>query len=88
MKLSKLLFAKGLKIKNVSPRKVTKSFKHEVKLPVIIITSFIQMIYLIFKYVFTKLTAITKKEVHQEVIAEVKDESVIDFTEYKLKKAK
>jgi hypothetical protein len=53
-----------------------------------IITNILLMIYLILKYVITKLASITKKEVVQEEVAEVKDESVIDFTEYKLKKAK
>jgi len=82
-----LLFAKGLKIKKVSPRKIAKSFKHETKLPIVIISSLVQMIYLILKYVFTKLAAITKKEVCQEVV-EVKDVNVVDFEEYRLKKAK
>ena len=87
MKSSKLLFVKGLKIKMVSPRKVVKSFKRETKLPIIIITSLIQMVCIIFKYVFTKLTAITKKEVIcQEIVEE--DINVVNFTEYKLKKAK
>ena len=82
-----ILFAKGLKIKKVSPRKIAKSFKRETKLPIVIVSSLVQIIYLILKYIFTKLTTITKKEVYQEVV-EVKDVNVVDFEEYRLKKAK
>jgi hypothetical protein len=82
-----LLFAKGLKIKKVSPRKITKSFKRETKLPITILSNLVQIIYLILKYVLTKLTKTTKQEICQEVV-EIKDPNVVDFEEYRLKKAK
>ena len=82
-----LLFAKDLKLEKVNPRKITRSFKKESQLPIKIITDILQMVYLIFKYIFTKLIIITKKEVIcQEIVEE--NINVVDFTEYKLKKAK
>jgi len=76
-----------LSIRKLSPRRIVKSIKKETKLPIRIISDLIQIIYIILKYVFIKLLSITKKEICQETVVEVKNDKVVDFKEYKLKKA-
>jgi len=101
--MKKSVLIKGLNLKKINPRRINKSVKRETKLPITIVKNLIQITYIVLKYIFVKLSTTTKKEICQETVGSMKsikdfdlgkyntenevNTNVVNFTDYKLKKA-
>lgn len=83
-----IIIAGFLKKKKVSPRKLKNTLKKESRFLISLTKDLFSLINNTFKFISTKLIPITKKKICQATVAPIKNEKVIDFTEYKLKKAK
>jgi len=83
-----ILIAGFLKKKKVNPKKLKNTLKKESKFLISLTKDLFSLTNKTFKFISKKLIPITKKKICQATVAQIKNDTVIDFTEYKLKKAK
>lgn len=84
-----LLFAGILRDKKINAKRTSIKLKKECKFWFQLIKELVQLMNIIFKFIFTGLSMIINKSICQsETVQQVKNEKVIDLAEYRLKKAK
>lgn len=84
-----LLLAGVLRNKKINPKATSRRIKKECKFWIKVITELVQLMNIIFKFVFTSIGIIINKTICQrKTVKEVKNEKIIYLAEYRLKKAK
>lgn len=83
-----LLFTGAIRMFKFNPKKASKTIRKEIKFWIKIITELVELINIIFRFVFTSISTIFKKNKVLKKAEEVKNDKIIDLAEYKLKKVK
>lgn len=83
-----LLFSGLLNGKKVNVKKTSKAIKKDAKFLVQLITELVELLNQIVNFIFIKIPSACKKHFCQKTVEEELPSNVINFDEYKVKKAK